>query len=942
MRVQLQKIIRDLWIYKFRTVLSVFAICVGLVIFGGVATARTILREAYEEAFRQSNPAQVSMQIAGLDSSLLRRINLIDGVAASDAHYIASDLRVEIAPDEWILLELHASDDYSTQTLHLIYPEPGIREYAPARNTLWLDRSILQRNNLSSGDTIRVQNANGDIYDLKISGFVNDVIAFPSNLSDRAVAYVSFATVQDMKMAIFTRPNQHAFNTLYLRFEIPTNNVIRMRALVKDVQDTVQFHGYPVISTVFLPDTAPLATQASVLDGLLILSTLLSFGVTGMLIGNFISAIVGRQVNEIGIMKSLGAVPRQIVVLFFVMVIIIGLIAFVLSLPLTGIMTEVLSTYLVNMIDIDAGQITIPPSIRLYQLLVAIILPLLSSVPPVFQGATITVRDALRSDATVTRSYIRWLTYLPQLLIPSIMLQMALRNILLKPGRFVLTTLALTLPGALFIASFGVEVALQNLDSTLADSLFSYDVEFTFDGSNPLPLIEKLAKKQPNVVYVEAWRQSSIHRVYSAPIGLLLPPPNPPSSSLNLSPTPSPSSTPNQPSSDRPPPNRPPPPNQQSSDRPPPNRPPPPNQPSSDRPPPNRPPPPNQSSSDRPPPPNQPSSDRPPPPNQSQSDRPPPPNQSSSDLSQSDQLPPSNRPSPPNLPPPNTGPSISGDILLRGIPIESQIIKFSQDQLLSGTWLQDSNDLLLTYEAYEAFSLHIDGSGLIIVGNAVSERELDIAGYTGQMLIEEGFIDIDTFERFVPLDSSSIRLAIVTASKSTADINQLLEDLRQTYNQEGVDVNSSASIVEFIERRSGRISIITQTLIALSILIGIVSVIGLISTISINIRERTKSIGILRSLGSDYRHLGLMVIIESLTIVFMSYILAFVLSFVVGSQISTTLGNQIYSLDATYEIEPFGAIAWFAIVVLIGIIAALGPALYAINLTISDTLRYEG
>jgi len=54
------------------------------------------------------------------------------------------------------------------------------------------------------------------------------------------------------------------------------------------------------------------------------------------------------------------------------------------------------------------------------------------------------------------------------------------------------------------------------------------------------------------------------------------------------------------------------------------------------------------------------------------------------------------------------------------------------------------------------------------------------------------------------------------------------------------------------------------------------------------------------------------------------------------------LGNQIYSLDGNYSLTAYGAVVWFAIMLFIGIIGALGPAIYAINITISDTLRYDG
>jgi putative ABC transport system permease protein len=511
-------------------------------------------------------------------------------------------------------------------------------------------------------------------------------------------------------------------------------------------------------------------------------------------------------------------------------------------------MAEALNSFLINMIDIDVEQVVVPVNIRIFQFVSALLIPILASLIPILQGATLTVKDTLRNDGNIKGGVIGIFTFFTRLFIPSVLFQMAIRNIFLKPGRFFLTTVSLTLPGALFIASFGIETSLRTLDSTLSDSLFSYDIEFSFDGDVPIRLIEQIAEKQEGVLYVETWRQGQVHRVYGQPPPL--------QDGVNL----------------------------------------------------------------------------PPPPNGGNGNRPPPPNGGNG-----------NRPPPPLNAPISNSPSISGDILLRGVPIESRIIGFRSEQLLQGGWLQDSNDLLLTSEGYEALSIHVDGSRSITVGNSTTKEEhWDVAGVTGQMLISEGFVDINTFERFVPLQASSIRLAIVTESNNEAEIDQVLENLRYAYNQKRIDVNGSTSIRAFVERRGERLNIVTQTLITLSIMIGAVSVVGLISTISINVRERTKSIGILRSLGGDYRHLAAMVFIESLTIVLTSYILAFGLSFVVGNQMSQLLGNQIYSLDTSYGLVAYGAIVWFGIMILVGTISALGPALYAINITISDTLRYEG
>lgn len=890
MNVQRQKIYRDLWLYRLRTGLSIFTICVGLVVFGGIASALEALTGTYEYVFRQSHPAQVVMNIPAFDDALLRRIDDAQGIQHYDARFTTTNARIATSADNWMSLELHARDDFSSVVLHEIFAETTTFSVAPERGTLWLDRSILRDHNLAIGDVLLIENADGTQNPITISGFVNDIIAYPTSFSDTAVAYISMETLQDLSLAVYVRPNQPTFNTLYIRFDAPTGDVLTIRDWTNQLEDQIKSDGYTVLSTTNLTDEPPLKSQTDALNFLLVISSILAFAVTGVLIANFVSAIIGRQVNEIGIMKSLGAMPSQIVVLYFTMVIIIGLVAFALSLPFTGVFAKVLGTFLATLIDIDVTVVTVPLNIRLTQFVIAIALPVVASLLPIYQGARATVKATLRNDGNTTNKIIRWLVFDWSSLAPLLLIRLSIRNIFLKPGRFFLTSIALTFPGALFIASFGIETSLKTLDSDLTKSLYSYDIEMSFDGTAPIKLITQLAEKQTDVTYVEAWRQGSVYRIYPE-----LPPPNTPSAEQQ--------------------------PNQQIQ------------QPITNTGDSNLPPPQNQ----RPPRPNNNSGGNlPPPPRRNQNANTPPldPNNSEANL-------PPRRLNPPVNDTPEE--SISSDLLIRGVPINSNLISFTPNQLLQGGWIQDSDDILLTLEAYELISLNVDRSPGFIVGLPNNqEQHWDVSGVTGNLLFAEGFIDINTFERFIPYYESSIRLAIVTASDDPEVNHRLIEDLRQVYNDNGINVNSSFYVNEFVVSREDRLNIVTQTLILLAVVIATVSIIGLTSTISINIRERTKSIGILRSLGGNYRHLSAMVVSESLTIVFISYILAVILSFLVGHLMTNFLSNSIYMLTTPYQPQFIGVIIWFVVIAIVGILVAIGPALYAINVTISDTLRYEG
>ena len=112
---------------------------------------------------------------------------------------------------------------------------------------------------------------------------------------------------------------------------------------VLDVADEVENRiltpaGYQLLGVTFSRQTRrPRAYWASdqlegiyiVLDAMSLLSILLSGG----LVFNTISAILTQQVREIGIMRSVGAVRRQIVAMYFVNVLVFSLMALVIAIP---------------------------------------------------------------------------------------------------------------------------------------------------------------------------------------------------------------------------------------------------------------------------------------------------------------------------------------------------------------------------------------------------------------------------------------------------------------------------------------------------------------------------------------------------------------------------------------------------------------------------------
>lgn len=110
---------------------------------------------------------------------------------------------------------------------------------------------------------------------------------------------------------------------------------------------------------------------------------------------------------------------------------------------------------------------------------------------------------------------------------------------------------------------------------------------------------------------------------------------------------------------------------------------------------------------------------------------------------------------------------------------------------------------------------------------------------------------------------------------------------------------------------------------------------------SINVLERVREIGIMRSIGaSDWAILRL-VIIEGLIIGMLSWLIGVALALPLSKVISDQIGLLMLdkALDFTYSLN--GLLLWLVIASLLAAIASFLPARNASRLTVWEILAYE-
>jgi putative ABC transport system permease protein len=130
-------------------------------------------------------------------------------------------------------------------------------------------------------------------------------------------------------------------------------------------------------------------------------------------------------------------------------------------------------------------------------------------------------------------------------------------------------------------------------------------------------------------------------------------------------------------------------------------------------------------------------------------------------------------------------------------------------------------------------------------------------------------------------------------------------------------------------------------LLIMALLTALVGSIGLMGTMSINVLERTREIGVMRTIGAMDHVIMQSVIVEGLVIGWITWALAIGLSFPISSLLLKIVGQAMMGSVLRLSFTPLGILIWLGVVIVLSVIASIMPARSAARLTINEVLAYE-
>ena len=112
-------------------------------------------------------------------------------------------------------------------------------------------------------------------------------------------------------------------------------------------------------------------------------------------------------------------------------------------------------------------------------------------------------------------------------------------------------------------------------------------------------------------------------------------------------------------------------------------------------------------------------------------------------------------------------------------------------------------------------------------------------------------------------------------------------------------------------------------------------------TMSINVLERTREIGVMRAVGASNGDIQGIVIVEGMVIGLISWAISILLSIPITGVLCFGVGMAILTAPMPAVYGMTGIIAWLIFTLVLATIASALPARRASRLTVRDTLAYE-
>lgn len=224
---------------------------------------------------------------------------------------------------------------------------------------------------------------------------------------------------------------------------------------------------------------------------------------------------------------------------------------------------------------------------------------------------------------------------------------------------------------------------------------------------------------------------------------------------------------------------------------------------------------------------------------------------------------------------------------------------------------------------------------LLVDGRRTSVR---VVGVIAEVGVPTVYTNTPTMERIIGASGVAAALRITTDAEARSRVAAQLEN---------VLANAGLFPTVMMTRDAVRQAMTDHFLILLAILIVaalsaiVVGGLGLATSMSLNVLERSREIGVMRAIGATPRTVLRVLLVEGVAVAMVSVVLAVLVSLPLSAAVGRVIGDVGLHVKLPFVVSSLGIAGWVCLAAIITTLACFLPAVSALRLSVRDVLARE-
>lgn len=278
-----------------------------------------------------------------------------------------------------------------------------------------------------------------------------------------------------------------------------------------------------------------------------------------------------------------------------------------------------------------------------------------------------------------------------------------------------------------------------------------------------------------------------------------------------------------------------------------------------------------------------------------------------------------------------------GSFTMQALPVPTQMLN---PTVVEGQWLSNKtlNEVVLNQNARGPFKIG-DHISLAVGGKPT---EWTIVGFTEDVgSPATAYVSLDVFSKVTNTTEQVKMLRIAYADRAKENAVSKNRNVEALLEKENISAISTIPVWLLQNAIAAHMKVLVNSLMAMAILMALVGTLGLMSTMSMNILERTREIGVMRAIGATPKKIRNLIVWEGLFTGALSVFIAIIFALVLSTVLGRFIGNMAFRTPLSLTVSTVALAVWILLIIAGSYVATIFPARRASMITTREALAYE-